>query len=83
MVTTSASAAAGAPREGIKAYYKTKIEELEAVINGKTQDLRRLEAQRNQLNAKGRWMEVAAPCSSLADRSWCATAAALCHCRRP
>lgn len=40
-------------REGIKSYYQIKIEDLEVVINDKTQDLRRLEAQRNQLNAKG------------------------------
>jgi len=38
----------------VKAYYKAKIEELEHVINEKSQDLRRLEAQRNQLNTKVR-----------------------------
>ena len=62
MVTVKASSTAVGPtvvqqqqqqQEGIKSYYKTKIEELEAVIHGKTQDLRRLEAQRNQLNGKG------------------------------
>ncbi|CAG8489302.1 8197_t:CDS:2 [Funneliformis caledonium] len=41
-------------REGIKNYYQTKIEEAELVINEKTQNLRRLEAQRNALNAKVR-----------------------------
>lgn len=40
-------------QKGLSSYYKTKIEELELVINDKTQNLRRLEAQRNQLNAKG------------------------------
>jgi 26S proteasome regulatory subunit T6 len=40
-------------REGIKNYYRTKIEEAELTINEKTQNLRRLEAQRNALNAKG------------------------------
>ena len=40
-------------REGIKNYYRTKIEEAELTINDKTQNLRRLEAQRNALNAKG------------------------------
>ena len=42
-------------REGIKNYYRTKIEESELTINEKTQNLRRLEAQRNALNAKG-WL---------------------------
>ncbi|EXX51898.1 proteasome regulatory particle base subunit RPT6 [Rhizophagus irregularis DAOM 197198w] len=41
-------------REGIKNYYRTKIEEAELTINEKTQNLRRLEAQRNALNAKVR-----------------------------
>lgn len=39
--------------EGVKPYYQAKIEECELVINEKSQDLRRLEAQRNALNAKG------------------------------
>lgn len=34
-------------------YYKTKIEASELAINKKTQNLRRLEAQRNALNARG------------------------------
>lgn len=38
---------------GIKQYYQAKIEECELVINDKSQDLRRLEAQRNALNTKG------------------------------
>ncbi|CAG8652713.1 16418_t:CDS:1, partial [Acaulospora morrowiae] len=38
--------------EGIKSYYQAKIEESELIINEKTQNLRRLEAQRNALNAK-------------------------------
>ncbi|KAI8805629.1 P-loop containing nucleoside triphosphate hydrolase protein [Cladochytrium replicatum] len=40
--------------EGIKSYYKNKIEELETKSIQMTQNLRRLEAQRNQLNAKVR-----------------------------
>lgn len=40
-------------QEGIKPYYQAKIEECELIINEKSQDLRRLEAQRNALNAKG------------------------------
>lgn len=38
---------------GIKSYYQTKIESAELTINQKTQNLRRLEAQRNALNARG------------------------------
>ncbi|TPX38732.1 hypothetical protein SeMB42_g05136 [Synchytrium endobioticum] len=40
--------------EGVNSYYKQKIEDLELTVNEKTQNLRRLEAQRNQLNAKVR-----------------------------
>ncbi|CAG2244059.1 unnamed protein product [Mytilus edulis] len=39
--------------EGIKQYYISKIEDLQLVNTEKTQNLRRLEAQRNELNAKG------------------------------
>ena len=38
---------------GITAYYQAKIEAAEITINQKTQNLRRLEAQRNALNARG------------------------------
>ena len=38
---------------GIKSYYQAKIETAELTINQKTQNLRRLEAQRNALNARG------------------------------
>ncbi|KAJ3084085.1 26S protease subunit [Rhizoclosmatium globosum] len=40
--------------DGIKTYYKNKIEDLETTISLQTQNLRRLEAQRNQLNSKVR-----------------------------
>ncbi|KAJ3413705.1 26S protease regulatory subunit 8 [Chytridiales sp. JEL 0842] len=40
--------------KAILAYYKNKIEELETMSTLQTQNLRRLEAQRNQLNAKVR-----------------------------
>eukprot|EP00842_Homolaphlyctis_polyrhiza_P002319 jgi/Hompol1/3088/HPOL_003118-RA len=40
--------------EGLSTYYRNKIEELEVKSNSMTQNLRRLEAQRNQLNAKVR-----------------------------
>ncbi|THH30848.1 hypothetical protein EUX98_g3343 [Antrodiella citrinella] len=39
---------------GIKSYYQAKIEAAEIEINQKTQNLRRLEAQRNALNARVR-----------------------------
>jgi hypothetical protein len=45
---------------GIKAYYQAKIEAAELTINERTQNLRRLEAQRNALNARGTLMN----CSS-------------------
>ncbi|KAI0654893.1 26S proteasome regulatory complex ATPase RPT6 [Cubamyces menziesii] len=43
-----------APPAGLKAYYQAKIEATELEINQKTQNLRRLEAQRNALNARVR-----------------------------
>mmetsp|Transcript_2983 Transcript_2983/g.6977 ORF Transcript_2983/g.6977 Transcript_2983/m.6977 type:complete len:403 (+) Transcript_2983:75-1283(+) len=39
---------------GIHSYYQAKIEELESVYRERTQNLRRLEAQRNELNTKVR-----------------------------
>lgn len=39
--------------EGLRQYYITKNEELQLIVNEKTQNLRRLQAQRNELNAKG------------------------------
>ncbi|KAG6810594.1 26S protease regulatory subunit 8 [Tricholoma furcatifolium] len=39
---------------GIQSYYQAKIEAAELLINQKTQNLRRLEAQRNALNARVR-----------------------------
>jgi 26S proteasome regulatory subunit T6 len=41
---------------GVKPYYQAKIEAAEILINRKTQNLRRLEAQRNALNARGRYL---------------------------
>lgn len=43
----------GARGDGLKPYYVAKIEELQLVVAEKSQDLRRLQAQRNELNAKG------------------------------
>ena len=39
--------------EGLRAYYKAKIEELEILAKDKQHNLHRLEAQRNELNTKG------------------------------
>ncbi|TEB29959.1 26S proteasome regulatory complex, ATPase RPT6 [Coprinellus micaceus] len=47
-VATRAPTAPG----GVKSYYQAKIEAAEILINQKTQNLRRLEAQRNALNGK-------------------------------
>jgi hypothetical protein len=40
--------------EGITAYYQSKIEELEIVTREKGANLRRLQAQRNELNSQGK-----------------------------
>lgn len=44
----------GAKGEGFRPYYITKIEELQLIVAEKSQNLRRLQAQRNELNAKGK-----------------------------
>lgn len=40
-------------REGLQSYYTHKIEELEVILRDKEQNVRRLEAQRNEWNSKG------------------------------
>lgn len=42
--------------EGFRPYYITKIEELQLIVADKSQNLRRLQAQRNELNAKVRML---------------------------
>ena len=42
--------------EGYKAYFTHKIEHLQVVISEINQDLCRLQAQRNELNAKGKFI---------------------------
>ncbi|GMF36295.1 unnamed protein product [Phytophthora lilii] len=40
---------------GLTSYYEQKIEHLELTVRDETQNLRRLQAQRNELNSKGRY----------------------------
>ena len=42
--------------EGLKKYYTSKVEELQLTVAEKNQNLRRLQAQRNELNAKVRML---------------------------
>ena len=50
--------------DGLKSYYKAKIEELELLARDKQHNLRRLEAQRNELNTKGALcLHTSFPCS--------------------
>jgi len=39
---------------GIEQYYNIKTQDLLVVVNEKAQNVRRLQAQRNELNAKGK-----------------------------
>ena len=39
--------------EGVKSYYQSKIDTLKIALKNKKINLRRLEAQRNELNPKG------------------------------
>lgn len=41
---------------GLRSYYVSKIEEMELNVRDKVQNLERLQAQRNELNAKVRQM---------------------------
>ena len=52
-MATKGAAAAGASGS-LSTYYASKIEELEVIVRERTQILRRLEAQRNELNSKVR-----------------------------
>ena len=53
LLTMPVAISTPAPPAGLKSYYQAKIEAAELEINQKTQNLRRLEAQRNALNARG------------------------------
>eukprot|EP00293_Proteomonas_sulcata_P001679 CAMPEP_0184319700 /NCGR_PEP_ID=MMETSP1049-20130417/110017_1 /TAXON_ID=77928 /ORGANISM="Proteomonas sulcata, Strain CCMP704" /LENGTH=403 /DNA_ID=CAMNT_0026639949 /DNA_START=36 /DNA_END=1247 /DNA_ORIENTATION=+ len=54
MASCKVQAANPSQAAGIQSYYQAKIEELESVTRERTQNLRRLEAQRNELNSKVR-----------------------------
>jgi 26S proteasome regulatory subunit T6 len=54
MSASASVAAASSGGDGLRLYYQGKIDRLELVLHGKQADLRRLEAQRNELNAKVR-----------------------------
>jgi len=45
------------PREGLKSYYQQKLEELDVILRDKQQNVRRLEAQRNDWNNKVRFIK--------------------------
>lgn len=53
-MTSTTSVAAPNTEAGLSTYYKNKIEDLETRSSIQSQNLRRLEAQRNQLNSKVR-----------------------------
>lgn len=40
-------------RQGMRQYYTTKLRELEVIVQAKEANLKRLEAQRNELNGRG------------------------------
>jgi hypothetical protein len=41
------------PRLGLKSYYQQKLDEIDVILREKEQNVRRLEAQRNDWNEKG------------------------------
>lgn len=53
---------------GLRGYYRVKIEELELQIKDKSHNLRRLEAQRNELNTQGAFCAPTSdgPCTAAA-----------------
>ncbi len=51
--SSNVTTTSGDTHEGIKQYYIQKIEELQLNVAEKSQNLRRLQAKRNELNAKG------------------------------
>lgn len=59
----------GAQGEGLKQYYLQHIDELQRLLRQKTNNLNRLEAQRNDLNSRGPFLPPFALVSLELDRS--------------
>ena len=55
-VGSTLSAQASTNPEGLRQYYVAKIEKLQLTVTERNQNLRRLQAQRNELNAKVRML---------------------------
>jgi len=53
-MSTESVVASSSQAQGIQAYYRSKIQEMEVLVRDKAQNFRRLEAQRNELNTKVR-----------------------------
>ncbi len=50
----SAATTTKSEHEGIRSYYVSKIDEKEILLRDKMENLRRLQAQRNELNSRGK-----------------------------
>ena len=55
-VASSLTTKADTNPEGLRQYYVAKIEKLQLTVTERNQNLRRLQAQRNELNAKVRML---------------------------
>ena len=55
-VASTLSSQATTSPEGLRQYYVAKIEKLQLTVTERNQNLRRLQAQRNELNAKVRML---------------------------
>ena len=60
LVSAQPTPASSSTGKGVHNFFKNKIEAAELTINAKTQNLRRLEAQRNALNTRGEHLELLA-----------------------
>lgn len=69
-------------REGIKGYFLAKKDELAIILADKNQNLRRLEAQRNELNAKGEHLPIDRCSRSSEEHTTCRMSHRAYHCGR-